>query len=219
MKLINTDGMALIGPGSEWFWTALTGVVLAITFLGIYRQLSMARSAGAREQVTSFEREWGSERMIRHKLAILVALRDGAGPADFGDAEASAWAVGNWWEGIGNLARLGHLDPKLLWDGGTAGESMMWWVILRPDAERRRAGGGGPTYWHNFEWLSGVMAEFERRAGGVLFDEAEIAGNLGRRISINLNLLRVEEALRTVIVASPDAMTAAQPPAPAAAES
>jgi hypothetical protein len=38
MKLINTDGMALIGPGSEWFWTAVSGIVLAVTFIAIYRQ-------------------------------------------------------------------------------------------------------------------------------------------------------------------------------------
>ena len=39
MNLINTDGLALIGAGSEWFWTALQFSALAITFLAIYRQL------------------------------------------------------------------------------------------------------------------------------------------------------------------------------------
>jgi hypothetical protein len=39
MTLINTDGMAFIGPGTEWFWTALTGVVLGVTFIAIYSQL------------------------------------------------------------------------------------------------------------------------------------------------------------------------------------
>ena len=39
MTLINTDGMAFIGPGSEWFWTALQAIALAITFVAIYRQL------------------------------------------------------------------------------------------------------------------------------------------------------------------------------------
>ena len=39
MKLINTDGMSFIGPGSEWFWTAVSGLVLAVTFIAIYRQL------------------------------------------------------------------------------------------------------------------------------------------------------------------------------------
>ena len=39
MKLINTDGMAFIGPESEWLWTALTFVTLSVTFIAIYRQL------------------------------------------------------------------------------------------------------------------------------------------------------------------------------------
>lgn len=39
VKLINTDGLTLIGPGSEWFWTALQFTALALTFLALYRQL------------------------------------------------------------------------------------------------------------------------------------------------------------------------------------
>jgi len=39
VTLINTDGLALIGPGSEWFWTALQFTALAITFYAIFRQL------------------------------------------------------------------------------------------------------------------------------------------------------------------------------------
>ena len=39
MHLINTDGLAFIGPGSEWFWTALTFIALALTFYAVYRQL------------------------------------------------------------------------------------------------------------------------------------------------------------------------------------
>jgi hypothetical protein len=35
VKLINTDGMAFIGPGSEWFWTALQFTAVAITFFAI----------------------------------------------------------------------------------------------------------------------------------------------------------------------------------------
>jgi len=39
VTLINTDGMSFIGPGSEWLWAALTGLVLAGTGVAIYRQL------------------------------------------------------------------------------------------------------------------------------------------------------------------------------------
>jgi hypothetical protein len=45
VTFINTDGLAFIGPGSEWFSTAVSGIVLAITFIAIYRQLR-----GQREQ-------------------------------------------------------------------------------------------------------------------------------------------------------------------------
>jgi hypothetical protein len=77
VKLINTDGLALIGPGSEWFWTAISGIVLAVTFLAIYRQLRLQRSQGAIEQIAAFTREWNSERMLVHRRNVLIALRDG----------------------------------------------------------------------------------------------------------------------------------------------
>ena len=77
MTLINTEGMALIGPGSEWFWTALSGVVLALTFLAIYRQLRLQRSANAFEQLNGLVDAWESERMLRQRLTAYLALRDG----------------------------------------------------------------------------------------------------------------------------------------------
>jgi hypothetical protein len=39
MTIINMDGLALFGPGSEWFWTMLQYIALTITFFAIYRQL------------------------------------------------------------------------------------------------------------------------------------------------------------------------------------
>ena len=44
MTVINTEGLALFGPGSEWFWTALQFTALAITFYAIYRQLQAQRT-------------------------------------------------------------------------------------------------------------------------------------------------------------------------------
>jgi hypothetical protein len=179
MKLINTDGMAFIGPGSEWFWTALTGIVLAATFLAIYRQLSIARSASATEQLNAFERELTSERMTRYQLDVLVALRDGGDPAHVPHTAANAIAI--FWDVVGGLARRGHLDPKLLWDG-TGGDCITWWVALAPHARRRRAEWHSQTMLENFEWLAGVMAEFDRRAGMPTFDEAWLASILERLI-------------------------------------
>jgi hypothetical protein len=210
VRLINTDGMAFIGPGSEWFWTALTGLILAVTFFAIYRQLRIARSASAYEQLTAFERELGSERQIRRQLEILVALHDGVDPADV--PIAAATTVGGFWETVGGLARRGHLDPELLWQG-SGSECAMWWVALEPFARRRQAA-VGPAMYENFEWLAGVMAGFNRRLGSRTADRTSLTGELQLRIDAYRDYLREEEALRTVIVASPEAV---QPPPPATA--
>lgn len=201
MELINTNGMALIGPGSEWFWTALTGLILAITFFAIYRQLSIARSASAFEQLTSFETELNSERMIRVGLDLLVALRDGVDPADL--PNASVAAVSGYWERVGGLVRRGHIDAKLLWDGSGA-SCQSWWVVLEPSARRVRAD-RGPAYMENFEWLAGVMAEISRRRGNRLDDMDSIRAILDTTIADYRAKLRLEEALRSVPPGGPEA--------------
>ena len=65
MRLISTDEMVFIGPGSEWFWTAVSGLVLAVTFVAIYRQLTLARSANAFTQLNALVDEWQGERLVR----------------------------------------------------------------------------------------------------------------------------------------------------------
>lgn len=65
------------------------------------------------------------------------------------------------------------------------------------------------------------MMEIGRRAGMPIHDEATLASALERHITSCRDMTRVEQALRTVIVASPEAVTVGQPsapiPAPAAA--
>ena len=39
MQFINSNGMAFIGPGSEWFWTMLQFTALTVTSVAIFRQL------------------------------------------------------------------------------------------------------------------------------------------------------------------------------------
>jgi len=83
VELINTNGLTLIGPGSEWFWTALQATALAITFIAIYRQLrtqqsqmhdniKLLRSQAHHNALKLFSRPW--ELVIENEgLAGLVA--------------------------------------------------------------------------------------------------------------------------------------------------
>jgi hypothetical protein len=193
VKLINTDGMALVGPGSEWFWTALTGLILAVTFFAIYRQLSITRSATAFEQLTLFETELRSERMTRLGLDVALALREGVDPAHL--PRSSAGVIAAYWERVGGLVRRGHLDAKLLWDG-SGGTCLTWWIVLEPMIQRLRAE-SGPAFGENFEWLAGVMEEFDRRRGSKSEDWASIMANLDTYIADSRASLRLEEALRS----------------------
>ena len=166
MRLINTDGMAFIGPGSEWFWTAVSGIVLAVTFLGIFRQLRLARSANAFEQLNRFTSEWDPERFARNQLEILVALKDGVMPEHVPDGAAGV--IREFWELLGALVRAGHVDRDLVY-GTFRGVCRSWWVMLAPHTRRLRE-----TYdeavGQDFEWLVRVMTEMELKAGVTPFD-------------------------------------------------
>jgi hypothetical protein len=215
VKLVNTDGMALIGPGSEWFWTALSGLVLAITFLGIYRQLRIARSANAFDQLNRLSDNWESERMNRHKLQVLVAVRDGADPANV--PSGAAGYVRDFWEDMALLIRAGHIDRRLVHESFAA-PCRAWWATLAPVVRRLRVEAADPRLSHDHEWLAGVMAEMDTKAGvGQAYDEGFIARTLDERIQRAQDQIRVAEELRAVILRP---MPSAEPPAtqPAARE-
>jgi hypothetical protein len=196
MKLINTEGMALIGPGSEWFWTALTGIVLAVTFLAIYRQLTTARNAAAYEQFDAFERDLASERMLRFELALLVAFRDGVDPAHL--PPAAAHGILKFWEQVGALCRRGHIDADLLGEGSGTTVSL-WWLVLETYARRVRSE-RGPAWYENFEWLVGVMAAIDRRSGSPAMDHALFTRLLSPMIESLQGAIEVEETLRHTVV-------------------
>ena len=215
MQLINWSG-ALIGPGSEWFWTMLQFVVVAGTLFGLYRQLRLQSNKDAIEQLGAFDHEWRDELYNQVRLEILLAIRSGVDPARV--PEGHAVEIGSFWEKIGALVRAGHIDPELLWNG-SGGDSAVWWTTLAPLTRRLRAEVEGPTYLENFEWLAGVMDARNQRAGLLPTDEAWLKRNMDRRIRMFQDVIRVQRSLRTVVIASPEAIPAAPPPAGAVAES
>lgn len=199
MMLINTDGMAFIGPGSEWFWTALTGVVLAITFVGIYRQLRVQVHASAAEQLAEFRHEAYSEERLRAGLDVMIALRDHDDPADVPDA--AVLGIGDYWENIAILARTGHQDVKLLWQIDSASPQINWaWVAPWAGKVRIESRFGLPTY-HNLEWLAGVMAEMDRKAGKPVIDTTIVVRHIEPLISLQEELIRYAQASRAAVAA------------------
>ena len=130
MDLTNVNGVAIIGPGSEWFWAAASGLVLAITFLAIYR---------------------------------------------------CRW----------------------------------WWAVLAPYTRRLRIETGDRQRKEHLEWLAGVMAELDRKAGvDIRYDDAFIAKRLDSVIENFQDRIRVAEELRATVLRP--MTTEALPPPPEA---
>lgn len=194
MNLINTNGLSLIGPGSEWFWTAISGLVLAGTFVAILRQLRIARSATAFEQINRIQDQWNEERTVRYTLDVYRHLRSGADLADI--SEGAATFLSDYWDGVGGLVRAGHIDEKLFHQFNGEG-CRFWWAVLGPNNLRYRLESGNLSAGEHFEWLAGRMAQIDRKLGRRLeFDVAIVLRSLDRRIERAQGQLDVAEALR-----------------------
>jgi hypothetical protein len=188
MTLINTEGLTLLGPGSEWLWTAISGIVLALTFVAIYRQLRLQRAAAAIEHAQALAREWLSEQMARNRLAALEALRD--------DKEVPAYAnrfIGNFWERIGYLVRAGHMDLAVVDE--TFADVSTWWRLLAPTTRNVRLLTGNARIGEHFEWLAGALDEIDRKRGVPARDVARL---LPHTLEENREAIRTAEELRAI---------------------
>ena len=197
MKLINLDEFVVLGQGSEWLWTMISGLVLAVTFFAIYRQLSLQRNGAAIEQVRLIYREWSDERMSRAKLDALVAMRDGASPAA---TLIVGTDVGDFWEGLAYLVRMGNMDRRMVYNSlGPA--ARLWWGYLAPSAQVARDQANDRGIWVDFEWLAGVFAAFDRKAGEpATYDAEYLAHRLPDLLESNRRAITKFEELRAVVV-------------------
>ena len=197
MKLINLDEFIILGPGSEWLWTMISGLVLAVTFLAIYRQLSLQRDAAAIEQIRQISREWWDERMSRAKIDVLLGIRDGASPSA---TVAAATDIADFWEGLAYLMRKGNMDGRMVYDYlGPAVRT--WWGLLAPSAEAAREQANDPGIWVDFEWLAGLFASFDRKAGGAAtFDSDFLARRVPVLLEANRRAVTTFEELRSVVI-------------------
>ena len=145
---MSSEPIVLWGPGSEWFWTMLQTVVVAITLVGIYYQFRLQRAANAFDQLNRLGEQWNAEPMLRARLEVLRAVAAGR------DAPERALSViGNYWETVASLVREGHVNARSVSEtyGGAAA---MWWSAVAGTTRALRVDRQDPTIFSNFEWLA-----------------------------------------------------------------
>jgi len=191
MQLVSAEALVFIGPGSEWFWTAFSGLILAVTFLAIYRQLRLQGDAAAIQQLEDIEHEWSSERLARAKLKLLLALEAGV-TADHLPNRAMA-EVGYYWERVGKLVRTGHIDRRLVYEHLGA-QVQAWSMWLRPAS---LVGGRG---WPDFAWLAEAVAELDAKRKVPPIRPADLVESIAGQIAHFREAVEMFEELRTVTV-------------------
>ena len=157
MTLINFEGLSFLGPGSEWFWIMLQFFVVALTLLGIYRQLHAQRAATAAALRTTLLSDWFGERMVRMRLAALADVMAGKPKLTMAMNE-----VGNWMENLGDLKCRGLVERDFAWITFRE-EIESWWIDFasRIGVEREH----NPEIWIRFEELATDCVLRDRRAG------------------------------------------------------
>lgn len=190
MKWINTNGLSLLGPGSEWFWTALSTVAVVVSLLAIYRQIRLQTDVKETQQLNELATDWESERLLRLRLSVFSGIKEGKSVREI----AAAWRIAGFWELVGSLARAGHISTDMISET-LGGDVVFWWAHLSPFIDEVRAERSAPTGYEHFEWLADRM-----RRGRHDHSHSErplTPERLDEFIADEREAIALEEALRT----------------------
>jgi hypothetical protein len=159
---INTDALWIIGQGSEWFWTALSGTVLVVTFIAIFLQLRAQRSANLYDQSAAWQRDWNDE---HNRISRLVLMLDLEGRTVESGLPPSISEPGDYFERLGYLVLKGHLRSADVWHDLRLVIGR-WWTLTEPYIRHDRIATDDPALYEWFEKLELEMRHLDRKVHG-----------------------------------------------------
>ena len=197
MNLINTTGLALIGPGSEWFWSMLQLVVVAASIVGIYFQLRVQRASSLYEQNAAWVRQWNDESFTVTRLGALIDLEGRKTEAGLPRSSAE---VGDYFERLGYLIAQNYLRSTDVWHSMRMpiGE---WWALMGPYLESTRHDLANPKIFEWFEKLEVEMRRLDKKTFGHALT-FEASDDVGRLIDAETTWLRRQAEARNGIYPS-----------------
>jgi hypothetical protein len=203
VTLVNLQGSAIFGPGSEWFWSMAQFVVVVITLGGIYRQLRSQGAANAVQRIESLQGHFSTERMDYLKLAVALDLKRGEATTA---TMAKARPILNFFANLEDLYAHGYIGIGEVVDNwGRPLE--VWSALLKPVIERQRRLEGIAEIYDFKRLLVPIHAEFRKRGiSSLKLDAQEQAEWLEFIIDNHAANLRLHQEVRSgVIPAAPSA--------------
>ena len=192
MQIINTDGFAVIGPGSEWLWIALQFFALSITGLAIFRQLRAQTSANSLAMGIRLADEFRVD-LLRFKLASLM---DVSGISR--TMTPAIEVVGGFFDGTASAIDNGYVPARMAWQEW--GEvSQTYWAIFRPALEERRK--TEPGLWKDWERWRDDLIDRDRQAGMVRdLSPTYLARWIPETIAYYIASIRLEEEAKRGVI-------------------
>jgi hypothetical protein len=182
VTLVNTNGLVLFGPGSEWLWSFLSDVAVVVTLVGLYLQLRAARTTRVFEQTTAIRAEWASRSERQNRLVALIDLE--GRPVEAGLPPA-AYTVCNWFARLGYFIRQGHVELEQV-SAIFANDILWWWTTCQPYIQRDRDRLAIPQILADFEHLAAQQQVAWRSETGTEFSPYE---SIAEQIDSYIDLL------------------------------
>ena len=180
----------LIGPGSEWFWSAAQFLVVIVSVAGLYRQLRQVNAANAVQRMESLQGLWNSEALIQARLRVAIWRKhrttDAPGYAD----QAALSSVCGFFENLSDL----EVDRYITWKEieNTWGQALVvWWALLAPTIQALRVQ-SSPTVYGGFESIARRAERVSNELGHRWsLAEADIPDTLDGQIGRNTARLEI----------------------------
>jgi hypothetical protein len=192
MGLIHTDGLVLLGPGSEWLWIALQFIALSITGLAIFRQVRAQAWSNSLSMGVRLADEFRVE-LTRFKLASLMDV------ARFpGTMTPAVEKVGDWFDATAAGIDQGYIPARMGYQQWGAVGQMYWAAFAPAVAERRKT---EPGYWKDWQrWIEDAVAR-DRKAGTPQdVNAAPLARWISWAIAGYIETLRMEEEAKRGVI-------------------
>ena len=161
VDLVNLGDLTFIGTGSEWFWTMVSGLVVAVTFIVIYRQLKAQAATNAFQRIETVHRRWASNELVLARLEVALQLRDGT--LDVADDTRPDSILG-FFELVRDLNRQGYLDDEEIARSFGAA-IVVWWRLLEPVIQAQSSLEGDPEMWNGLKELHAMVTRYDRKRG------------------------------------------------------
>jgi hypothetical protein len=189
---MSIDGIAFIGPGSEWFWAMAQFLVLTVTGLAIYRQLRAQGSANALQAQAGLVARWNAPEMVRLRVATLLVVASGTRRQP-----VTLRLVGNFFAEMAALRTHRHLRPTDSWEIWS-GQIQFWWALVLPWISEIRAKNSG--IYGEFEELAAEMARLDLEQHVPNFDITDLDARVEREATALIARLQLDGDARRGVV-------------------